>query len=724
LPELGGDLDGTLDDAKVVGIQTVPVSAITPVTDDVLSYNGAEWTPQALAPVVIPDLEGDVTGPVDDTTVEKIQGVPVDPSVPGTGEVFTFNGTLWTSSPPAAGGMADPTTTKGDLIVRSSTLPSRLGVGVNGEVLIADSAQILGVKWAVVATGQNQTPWLTDIVGAGFRLLNAGNIGIGTSTIPLTAALPLRRYLSIKGQAEAGVLELATDFADSDASVCGLVTFADALNSQTDKRVAQILVLRSGLTALNRGGAMVFQTRLDGGSGCGEKMRITADGKVGIGIQTPQTLLDVFGIVRALASGNNQGYEAYTGSTYIFSLTRQANDLSIGSIAGIGFKGGQTANPGSGYHLYVATDGKVGVGTVLPVRSLHVGSIPLGGGMAVTGPAPHYQLSNADTDPNTNTMTGMLALATGASHYSMSAGDVGLFSLGSARGNIHINANYSGGGAVRHVVLQPAGGGSVGVQTLSPVSPLQVRDLGTAGNVGEAATFNQAADSTRGVLIGRSGVSGPVELWLGVDQTNLWATIQAAHAGVGFNKPLCLNRSGGNVGIGTGAVAPGALLSLGTALLPVKVAAYESGGSNAYGMGVASGALTFGANINPASGTPQMTLSSAGNVVVTGTVTANGVLLGASSAITVQDRPSRVFETVYQNTSGKPKMVTVVVSVAAGYCEAKCDSVSGPTTVVASAGNGGGGATSNSLSFWVLPNYYYQLHNIVGCTITGWTEWY
>lgn len=38
------------------------------------------------------------------------------------------------------------TTTKGDLIVRS-TKNTRLGVGANGQVLIADSAQPTGVKW-------------------------------------------------------------------------------------------------------------------------------------------------------------------------------------------------------------------------------------------------------------------------------------------------------------------------------------------------------------------------------------------------------------------------------------------------------------------------------------------------------------------------------------------------------------------------------------------------
>ena len=48
--------------------------------------------------------------------------------------------------------MADPTTTKGDLIVHG-TSTTRLPVGSDGQVLTADSTQLLGVKWASVTAG-------------------------------------------------------------------------------------------------------------------------------------------------------------------------------------------------------------------------------------------------------------------------------------------------------------------------------------------------------------------------------------------------------------------------------------------------------------------------------------------------------------------------------------------------------------------------------------------
>lgn len=64
---------------------------------------------------------------------------------------FKFNPFTGTFDDTGEAGSTSPTTTKGDLIARSASADDRLAVGTNGQVLTADSAETLGVKWADAA---------------------------------------------------------------------------------------------------------------------------------------------------------------------------------------------------------------------------------------------------------------------------------------------------------------------------------------------------------------------------------------------------------------------------------------------------------------------------------------------------------------------------------------------------------------------------------------------
>lgn len=75
------------------------------------------------------------------------------------GRVFEWDGSIWVlvSGGGGGGGLTDPTTTKGDLIVRGASAITRLPVGANDQVLTADSTAALGVAWKTGAAAASYT---------------------------------------------------------------------------------------------------------------------------------------------------------------------------------------------------------------------------------------------------------------------------------------------------------------------------------------------------------------------------------------------------------------------------------------------------------------------------------------------------------------------------------------------------------------------------------------
>ena len=95
-----------------------------------------------------------------------------------TNAVEVYNGSAWV-------GLASdqtPLTTKGDIFT-FSTVDARLGVGANGTVLTADSAETTGLKWAAPA---DQTPLTTKGDLFTFSTVDA-RLGVGANNTVLTA---------------------------------------------------------------------------------------------------------------------------------------------------------------------------------------------------------------------------------------------------------------------------------------------------------------------------------------------------------------------------------------------------------------------------------------------------------------------------------------------------------------------------------------------------------
>ncbi|MBT9491862.1 MAG: hypothetical protein IV107_05850 [Paucibacter sp.] len=115
LPALGGDLSGTLDNVLIDSLQGVPLAAPAPITEgQVLTFSAGQWQPRPLPaappPAPLPDLAGDLTGPVTNNRLAALQGVPLNAPNPAADQILRFvNGNWVAVDLPAPGPAPAPT---------------------------------------------------------------------------------------------------------------------------------------------------------------------------------------------------------------------------------------------------------------------------------------------------------------------------------------------------------------------------------------------------------------------------------------------------------------------------------------------------------------------------------------------------------------------------------------------------------------------------------------
>lgn len=197
-----------------------------------------------------------------------------------------------------------------------------------------------------------------------------GNVGVGTTT-PAVASAAGRTYLTVKGNSDAGVIELASGATDADGAKVGFVQFSDVNIGAADKKVAWIFTSLSGSTANNRGSVMSFYTKADGVTGITEKMRINSNGDLGVGTPAPQARLDVYGV----GAGATVATTGATDPTTNARIGRGAVGINFGMLnSGVAYIQNRSLTDNSvNYDLSIQTNGgNVGIGTTTMPEKLSV----------------------------------------------------------------------------------------------------------------------------------------------------------------------------------------------------------------------------------------------------------------------------------------------------------------------------------------------------------------
>ncbi len=291
-----------------------------------------------------------------------------------TGTVAIANGGTGQTSQTAAFDALAPTTTKGDLIVSNGSDNVRLPVGTNNYVLMADSAEATGVKWAaggggmgdpgangvVVRTALNTTTARTITAGTGISVTNGDGVS-GNPTITNGGVT------SITG---------TTNEIDVSAST-GSVTLSlpSAINVDLNGSVGATTPAAGTFTSLSDSGNLTF-------TGTGN--RITGDftnATVANRVMFQTSTANNYTAVGAIPNGTSvtSQFLALTGSTANESYAAMAviggdRVLIQSERFGTGTYLPMTFYTGGSEAMRVDTSGNVGIGTSSPDQLLAINS--------------------------------------------------------------------------------------------------------------------------------------------------------------------------------------------------------------------------------------------------------------------------------------------------------------------------------------------------------------
>jgi hypothetical protein len=167
LPDLGGDLSGPLEEARVESLQGVPLLGASPLVDGhVLTLEDGAWVPRAPQPSDdnAAVVGGDLQGPLEDAQVRSIQAIPVNYDVAlETGLVLTVENETWVPRSPQISLYGDVTNEGGAV-----TVTAIQGIGVSsGDVTEGQVLRYSGGNWLATRGYVDRGELNYEIVAAG-----------------------------------------------------------------------------------------------------------------------------------------------------------------------------------------------------------------------------------------------------------------------------------------------------------------------------------------------------------------------------------------------------------------------------------------------------------------------------------------------------------------------------------------------------------------------------
>ena len=273
-----------------------------------------------------------------------------------------------------------------------------------------------------------------------------------------------------------------------------------------------------------------------------ERVRVTEDGRVGIGTDKPEATLDVAGVVRASAGFKFSDGTTLNSSGGRLTLTGASGDPApVPNAAGTGTqdrlaKWSETGGAGAlTDSAVVEAGGNVGIGTSSPAQALHVVGKTL---IQNAGTAALFVVDRTDGK--------IASLGAGGVSSTFVYDETGIFKIES-NSRANISQGVFGSGATTRLAID--GAGNVGIGTSNPLRALQI-----GPNINAAFTFEPSNASPNAGFI-RFGDNAGWKLHFGRSRNGSLGSLNTGTLGV-----LMTLQDNGHLGLGT--TAPQARLDV------------------------------------------------------------------------------------------------------------------------------------------------------------------